>query len=140
MRTYVAECTNNTFYPARYEQAGILRYDNTSKVFPSSNAWNDVSKACSDETYSSLRPILEWQVGNPANAGQEEDVILNLKNPSYPLAAFALQPGTFGSTFVPLRIDYGDPTFLHLNNTKPWPSQWVVIPENYTDKDWVRVS
>ena len=138
IRTYVAACTNTSFYPAQYEQTGILRYNNTSQAFPTSQPWNDVSNACSDETYSSLRPILEWKVGNPANAGQEQDVVLNVTKPAaYPLAAFSLEPTTFGATFTPLRIDYDDPTFLHLNNSKSWPSQWVVIPENYTDKDWV---
>ena len=138
IRTYVANCGPPLNLAANYSQTGILRYNDKSTTLPSSKPWNGVSKACSDETYDSLRPVLKWKVGNPANAGQEQDVVLNTKQPKpYPVAAFSLEPTTFNSSFIPLRIDYGDPTFLHLNNTKPWNPKWVIVPENYSATDWV---
>ena len=75
MRTYVSECTGGTAgYPEGYEASGVLRYNSESTAFPRSLPWNDVSKDCSDETYASLVPVYQWQIGNPANAGQEHDV------------------------------------------------------------------
>ncbi len=143
MRTYVSECTGGTAgYPEGYEASGVLRYNSESTAFPRSLPWNDVSKDCSDETYASLVPVYQWHVGNPANAGQEHDVVFNGTSPGDfgPLAAFGLEPTTFGAGFVPLRINYDDPTFLHLNNTSgEWPAQWIITPENYKDKDWVCV-
>jgi hypothetical protein len=139
MRTYVAECTNTAKYPKNYETNGILRYDASSIVNPVSLPWNGVSKKCSDETYSSLVPILPWKIGNSANAGQEHDVVLDQTQSTKfgPHGVFGLEPTTFGSSFIPLRINFSDPTFLLLNNTGKWPEQWVITPENYGDKDWV---
>jgi hypothetical protein len=139
MRTYVAGCTNTTNFTKGYELSGILRYDSSSTAMPTSRPWNGMSLACSDETYSSLRPVLKWQVGGPSNhnTGEEHDVVLNTTSLPYPLAAFSLQMPD-SPFFNPLRIDYNDPTFLHLNNTGSWPNQWVVVPEDYKSTDWVR--
>ena len=124
-------------FASGYERTGVLRYNPESTDYPTSLPWNDLSLRCSDETYSSLRPVLEWTVGNPANAGEEHGVVLG-SPPVGPLGNFALQPATLGSKFIPLRIDFGDPTFLNLNHTGAWPSTWIITPENYGDEDWVR--
>lgn len=147
MRTYNSHCPkpgNLTTLPG-YERTGILRYNSSSTAIPTSLPWtvgsepNDVSLACSDETYSSLVPILEWQVGDPANGqtGEEHDVRFNPSpiNKPFPLALFSLEmPGS--SSFDPLRIDYSDPIFLHLNFTQSWPREWNVVPEDYTSTKW----
>jgi len=145
MRTYVARCFGNrpVTRPDGYERSGILRYDDRSTALPSSKPWNAVSLACSDETYSSLRPVLPWKVGSAANNKpngnmEEHDVFgnaLNFPTP-FPVAFFSLEDPT-SSSFTPLRIDYRDPTFLHLNFAGPWPNQWVITPENYKSTDWV---
>ncbi|KAK3395258.1 multicopper oxidase-domain-containing protein [Podospora didyma] len=141
IRNYVVNCGGgDVSRPQGYEQAGILRYNASSTDLPKSLPWNKMSKACSDETYSSLKPILPWTIGNPSNAGQEHDVVSNFVNPDPklgPAAKFSMEPTTFGSTFLPLRIDFDNPTFLHLNNTGDWPERWIIVPENYTDKDWI---
>ena len=138
MRTYVAQCANTANFPKGYELSGILRYDSSSTAMPTSTPWNGMSLACSDETYSSLKPVLKWRVGSPSNGntGEEHDVVFNPTAKPFPLARFSLELPS-SSTFNPLRIDYSDPTFLHLNNTGSWPSQWVIVPENYKSTDWV---
>ncbi|KAK0733004.1 multicopper oxidase-domain-containing protein [Lasiosphaeria miniovina] len=146
MRTYVAPCfgVNTTVYARGYETTGILRYDSTSKAPPTSKPWSQVSLKCSDETYSSLKPILPWTIGNPSNAGQEHDVIVDgtaNRTELGPFGIFSMEPTTFNSKFLPLRIDFDNPIFLHLNETKnstdKWPERWIVVPESYGDEDWV---
>lgn len=143
IRTYIADCGGSFISrpdPGSYEKTGILRYDSSSTAEPSSEPWKDISMACSDETYSSLKPVVEWQVGVPANGhtGEEHDVMVAPEERPYPLAGFALNPPLSVST--PLRIDYGDPTFLHLNNTRRWSSNWVIVPEDFKKDDWVSSS
>ena len=152
IRTYVAfcgrpppsnDCSELNGHPAGYEQSGILRYNSSSKSDPRSQPWRHMSCACSDETYTSLRPVVPWYVGSASNgAGQEFDVILNNtardKGVPYRLANFALQPPN-APFFNPLQIDYGQPTFLYLNQTSGWNSSLVIIPEDFTDNDWVRI-
>jgi len=99
-----------------------------------------VSLDCSDETYSSLVPVLQWNVGPPANdlaghVGQNLSVQGFNADPSiFPLAAFSVGLGT---DFIPFQIDYADPMFLRLNFTGKWIPSWVVIPEDFTENDWV---
>lgn len=130
-----------------YEQTGILRYNWSSTARPTSSPWLNISKACSDETYTSLRPKIPWYVGPAANAidyanpGQKFDVEFNPKSQikDYPMAKFAFRkPGDPPGSFKPLKIDYNNPTILHLaGDVHKYPEEWVVIPEDYTAKDWV---
>jgi hypothetical protein len=143
MRTWIApDCFHGSEQGIHgYEKAGILRYDNTSTSFPTSKPWANISHACSDETYSSLHPILEWQVGKASNGrdGENRAVKANFTGPPtapFPVAKFSFsKPGD--PAFIPLRIDYSDPIFLSLNYTGTWPESWVVLPENYSSTDWV---
>ena len=115
------------------------RHDNTSTSDPTSEPWNNISKRCSDETYSSLKPMRPWFVGQAVNGndGEEFDVTLNTSAIPYPLGIFSLEPAS-ASGFTPLQINYSDPIFFHLDNvTGTWPKKWVVVPENYTSTDWV---
>ncbi|CAJ2512223.1 Uu.00g052380.m01.CDS01 [Anthostomella pinea] len=125
------------------ERSGIIRYDDTSTAEPTSLPWN-VSKHCSDETYTSLRPVVPWQVGAAANGenGQEFNVNFDgsaFKTPIFPLAVFALDPQGVGpGSNTPFQVNFSQPVFFEFNNTSGvWPKQWVIVPEDYTENDWV---
>ncbi|KAF9763604.1 hypothetical protein IL306_003049, partial [Fusarium sp. DS 682] len=133
-----------------YERTGILRYNQSDTALPSSQPWVNISKACSDETYTSLRPKIPWYIGPAANAleadqtGERFNVTFDLNAGSspefkeeYPVALFGLQrPGQ--PRFRPLQINYSDPVMMHLDESHDtYPPKWVVIPEDYTEKEWV---
>jgi FtsP/CotA-like multicopper oxidase with cupredoxin domain len=129
-----------------YMKTGILRYDNTSKAKPQSSPWNDISMACSDETYTSLRPVVPWIVGYPINGVDRAPYVQNVSivrpgssKPPYPDATFAFRNSTDdASAFFPLQINFSSPTFLDLDGTKPWGPLWEVYPEGRTNQtDWV---
>lgn len=137
IRTWRAKCFHFTNGSDGYEKTGILQYG-SSQALPATKKWENISKDCSDETYSSLKPILPWTVGEAANdpsgeVGQNFTVQEAIEKNIFPLAKFSMG----GDNFAPLQIDYGDPIFLNLNYTGEWPPLWVVFPENYTSKDWV---
>ncbi|KAH6884120.1 multicopper oxidase-domain-containing protein [Thelonectria olida] len=150
IRTWIADRCGIKPGGQGYEQTGILRYDQDSTATPTSQPWTKIRKACSDEEYTSLRPKIPWYVGPAANAnyndnGEQFNVTLNTtaRNTSefahYPLAAFSLQRSSDGPfDFMPLQINYSDPIVMHLDETRDkWPSKWVVIPEDYTENEWV---
>ncbi|KAM0289640.1 hypothetical protein ACHAO9_005929 [Fusarium lateritium] len=134
---------------AGYERNGILRYNHSDTAKPTSQPWVNISLDCSDETYTSLKPKLPWYVGPAANgitseAGEQFNVTFDLNaktrpefQTEYPLATFGLQrPGEPG--FRPLQINYSDPVMMHLDESHDsYPPKWVVIPEDYTEKQWV---
>ncbi|KAK4159537.1 multicopper oxidase-domain-containing protein [Cladorrhinum sp. PSN259] len=144
IRTFVADCPRLGL-PVRlpgYETNGILRYNKDSTAVPQSQNWTDMSMRCSDETYTSLVPIIPWKVGTRANGDEEHRVKVDgsiTGKPEYgPIAAWGLLRNTLGAAFTPLRIDFNDPTILHFNNTSgEWPQKWIITPENYGDEDWV---
>jgi hypothetical protein len=73
-------------------------------------------------------------VNDPSGKVGENFTVKNGDAPTfYPWASFSMG----GDQHDPLRIDYGNPTFLNLNNSGPWNPLWVVFNENYTGKDWV---
>ena len=130
-----------------YMQTGILRYNSSSTSKPQSNPWNDISKACSDETYTSLRPVLPWVVGDPINnvtigahlqhvavvAGSSESF------PTFPQARLAFRNVTGGGlAFTPLQVNFSNPMFLNFDNSQPWNPLWEVFPEGRSGQiDWV---
>ena len=144
IRTYKANCFRfNGSDPKQvspgYEKSSVLHYGDAEGP-PTSQPWivgKNVSLDCSDETYSSLTPKLPWTVGPPKNdpsgLGQNFTVLGTSHNAIYPQAFFSMG----GDNFNPLRIDHGDPTFMHLDNDGVWNANWVVVNENSTDKDWV---
>lgn len=135
-------CTSDADAPLNpgYEQTGILRYDNTSTSTPTSTRWFDVDLTCADEPYASFTPVVQWTVPpTPANgaSGEQEEVAFVTATPTnFPLAVFALNPAG-SSPLTALQINFGDPTFLHLDNNGTWNASSVVIPENHTATDWV---
>jgi hypothetical protein len=147
IRTWRANC--DTIHAPKliggYEKSGILRYNSSSTAVPESLPWEPVSKECSDETYSSLVPIVQQNITSVVNGhfGEEFDVILRGKNTPrpFPLASFALRmpaDPSLKQNFIPLRVDYSKPTFLNLSHSGPWDPSSVVIPEDYKE-EWVVV-
>ena len=144
IRTYEASGCDIPGDPiVNYERAGILRYNPSSRATPTSNPWTGIQLLCSDEPYQSLVPIVPWQVGPPANGREEFN--LNVGGggppiPGFPLALFSFQEAPSPPfAFSPMQVDYGDPSILHLiQSPNVMPQDWVVIPENYGSKDWVR--
>jgi hypothetical protein len=150
IRTYIADSCGIPPGGAGYEQTGILRYNHTSKATPKSLPWTKISKRCSDETYTSLKPKIPWYVGRAANSkhfddlsGEQFNVTFNTtaKNTpefkDYALATFSLQPSG-NSHFTPLQINYSNPILMHLGEPKTtYPPRWVVVSEDYTEDQWV---
>lgn len=139
IRTWVADNCGTPGGVAGYEQTGIVRYYPLSKSDPSSKPWPSIAKRCSDESYTSLKPIRPWYVGQAANPNTNKDfeVTLNTTARPFPLGIFALEPHG-ASGFTPLQINYSDPILLHLNDfSGKWPADWVVVPQDFTSTDWV---
>ena len=142
IRTQESVCFDKLPPLAGYERTGILRYDEISKAMPTSQPWSNISLDCSDEEYSNLHPIVQWQVPEkPANHNGSDDGEEFIISPfvpdksSYPLASFSLEKGEL---FNPIRVNYTNPSFLRLTD-KTWPKIERVVLENYTDDSWVRI-
>jgi FtsP/CotA-like multicopper oxidase with cupredoxin domain len=147
IRTEVAECfVGNQKGDKGYDEAGILRYNKHSIADPKSKIWPNVAVECSDETYTSLHPIVPWQVPDPLAGGQDhlKDKAFDFwrvgappkTDPDryYPLAHWTLMDQDL---FTPMRVNYSDPAFLHLDRTDPWPVAERIVPQSATDKDWI---
>lgn len=127
-----------------YERAGVLRYS-ASEVKPASDPWPNIPQSCLDKRYlDTYKPKLNWQLNpKPANGefGERFEVRLNLSSVNtsqpYQLAKFSLEkPGT--PVFTPLRISYENPTFFHLDDaSNSYPQNWVVVPEDVPNDEWV---
>lgn len=132
VRAWRANCFKNFIGNPGYETTGILRYGDSTNL-PQTQPWNDIALACSDETYSSLVPIVPWTVEQPANdptghIGQNFSAEFKGKqNTIYPLAKFAVEE--HDGEFDPLQTSYQDPTILNLNYTGEWNPLWVVVPK-----------
>lgn len=129
-----------------YMNTGILRYDETSTADPITEPWV-FTDDCSDTTFqNNFKPVVPWTVGPPANGeiGEQFNVAVltdkgqGSKGP-YGAAFFGFDgPNNEGGPLVPFQTTYGNPTFLNLDNVgDEWPAGWVIVPENYTDSDWV---
>lgn len=139
IRTYEIACGAALNNSDGSERSGILRYDSSSTADPSSQPWLNISQECADETYTSLHPILPWQVPDPETITSREQFDLQRNqsspHPDFPLANWSLNKAP---EFVPLRVDYANPTLFHLDNIGPWNRSSRIIPENLTSNDWVR--
>jgi hypothetical protein len=139
--------SDNSTLGENYSQIGILRYTNSTSD-PTSLPWPGILSPplCVDDTYGSLVPVVHWTVGSPVNSGgegngEEFDISSLRDTPGpgpYARAFFYLQRSNDTTNPNPFATDYGNPTFLNLDNTADtWPVGWMVIPENYTALDWV---
>jgi hypothetical protein len=149
IRTEIAPCfLGSTPGSPGYEEVGILRYNASSTCDPSTKKWPNISLKCSDETYTSLTPILPWNVTSPSNGkqnqaaprfGEEFEVYFKNLTSVYPIAKFTMDTQ---NSSIPMRVNYSDPIFLNLepkNTTKdPWDSLWRVQMESYSNNEWVR--
>jgi hypothetical protein len=131
-----------------FERTGILRYTNSISE-PTSSTWPDIAKLpdCYDGLSGSLQTAYNWTVTLPQNGlsgslgqgGELFSVEFNPQGntPQY-AAAFVNFQRSPNADFTPFQTTYGNPTFLNLDNTaEAWPVGWVVVPENYTDNDFV---
>ncbi|KAK0704299.1 multicopper oxidase-domain-containing protein, partial [Lasiosphaeris hirsuta] len=144
IRTHIINNCPDTPAPDNdyYMQTGILRYDNTSTATPTSQPWPDLDLNCTEEPLGNLEPKVPWTVTHPSNNGshgESEDISFRRKPniTGFPLAKFALNPTTM-QDWTPLRVDYGNPTFLNLNNTGPWnASSMVILEDNLKSSDYI---
>jgi len=159
IRTWVANNCGGDRHPKfseTYMQTGIVRYNANSDAKPKSKAWDGIAFRCSDETYTSLRPVLPWTVGRPINnmpnrkTGLQHMSIVTGNGKQFkdfPKAGFAFRNVSNDNakfSFTPLQIDFADPIMLHLNDSEPgWPQHpfWEIYPEardsKPNDVDWV---
>ncbi|KAK4227794.1 putative laccase [Podospora fimiseda] len=144
-----------------YMQTGILRYNASSTAKPTSQPWDHIDLTCSDETYTSLRPVLPWIVEDPINTvstatGIQHVAVVakELGDPNFPTfpkagLAFVNHSGLapqndtsetpFKLPFTPLQIDFSDPILLSLDKqTNDWNPLWEIFPQGRTgEEDWV---
>ena len=125
-------------------QTGIPRYNSASKTKPQTNAWDGISLACSDGTYTSLRPVLPWTVGDLINSvGKNKNTQLmsvvfgpstGQSLPGFPQAFISFRNVTGNVLqFTPLQINFSKLIFLDLDNTKPWNPLRQGHPEGRTN-------
>lgn len=117
-------------------KTGIIRYDNTSIAEPTSTASSDLNFTyCRDEP--KFTPIVHWNPKRPVNT-EEPLRVVNFGTAAYPGGvAFQTPSEQAAGKFLPLRIDWQNITFLNLDNIGGWNESFVVLPEQYTEKDWV---
>ena len=149
IRTYTPVTCQNRVYPSSedttalstYMLSGILRYNKTSTKDPTTTPWPDVTnRPCEDEPSSSLKPIVERIVGTASNGVRGESFdTMYVEKGSYPLARFAMKPNP-STNYYNFQINYSDPILLKFElPPHEWNPNWVVVPEDYTDDNWVRI-
>lgn len=146
IRTYLpADSDVFKSYPIdrdNYMKTGVLRYDKTSTTDPTSVGWN-ISDIESDKSINDqLQPIVPWQIGPAANNqtgnfGEAFNIVPQSGTGQYAASFIAFQRPN-DPDVTSFQTTYGNPTFLNLDNVgDEWPTGWFVVPENYTDTDWV---
>jgi FtsP/CotA-like multicopper oxidase with cupredoxin domain len=126
-----------------YMQTGIIRYNESSRADPNTTQWSGLNTTyCRDEP--AFTPVVEWKPKPPVNPGEPNRIIQfggatdkTVVNPG--LFSF-ITPAEFNANpqvRVPLRIDWQNITFLNLNNTGGWNNSFVILPEQYEEKEWV---
>ncbi|KAF2261560.1 hypothetical protein CC78DRAFT_561712 [Lojkania enalia] len=137
IRTVPATQCGDFRYPYTIENAttGIVRYGR-STADPSSKP-NDFAIKCSDETYSSLKPILKWQIPeSPIDDTMDVNIVTPASGPYYPsnLARWQMYKS-------PLWLNFSDPTLLSLEGTSTnWTAELSVTTKPYVKRDqWVEL-
>lgn len=144
IRTHVlTECFGKAPAGPNYNEIGILRYNSSSTDDPKSKQWANLdTDTCIDEL--GWKPFFSWIVGEQSNQKEQRDVqplrssFTKTYASTYPLNAFALAtPSPIPVTLQPLRVDYENITFQHLDNTGGWPDPWVVVSEDGGYDKWI---
>lgn len=152
IRTTVASCFKDKVIGLNgYDRNGILRYELDGTLDPDTEPWTDIPSPppCRDEEARDMEPWIPWEVKPPSNGkglawGEQFDATLNITGGSedFPLAKWSLEKDNLPA-WNPLQINYSNPMFLNLDNLEKsghfidWSKSWVVVPENYTENDWV---
>jgi multicopper oxidase len=142
IRTHlISGCRDSPITGTEYMKTGIIRYDSSSKADPKSTEWPDLDHAtCRDE--KQIEPIVKWNPQKQVNLKEPTRALalFDQNNPySYPLAvyAFATPDEVANNTIIPMRVDWQNITLLNLDNKGGWPPPWIMLPEQYTERDWV---
>ena len=109
---------------------GIISYDNSTGPDPTSTQWpNARSKECKDEPLLSIQPIVPWNPPGPSNSDVPCIILRGNPPPGLPNLDYAIYPSN--SHFQPLQVQWGNPTFINLQNTI-WPNLSVIVPEDFS--------
>ncbi|RSL78709.1 hypothetical protein CEP51_007958 [Fusarium floridanum] len=116
------------------ERQGILRYNASSTSVPTT--WRDPYKLdCRDENYTSLVPIVKWNITKVELNNRSKDFDIGLDTvDDRPVGGNNFSWWSFGEN--PLWVDFSNPTITELNRTTPWPKDYVVVPAENRD-GWV---
>ncbi|EMC95423.1 hypothetical protein BAUCODRAFT_149398 [Baudoinia panamericana UAMH 10762] len=121
--------------PQPDNRTGIVRYNPFSKSLPSTSMW-EFATLCSDETYSSLEPVVPWEVhwnGTSFNHVFVADRSSNTWPPYWPNASVP----RFELADMPMWLNYTSPTLLNLNADFS-QQKWLAVVETDNDLDaWV---
>ncbi|OCL06707.1 laccase-like multicopper oxidase [Glonium stellatum] len=118
------------------ERQGILRYNASSTSIPTTSR-RAFSKACRDEEYGRLKPILPWNVTEIPHGipkGQDTFDVGRVDTTGKPKKTDSFVRWALGD--VPLWLDFANPTINNLGNTTFNPD-YVVINEDYPENAWI---
>ncbi|KAK3316802.1 multicopper oxidase-domain-containing protein [Apodospora peruviana] len=155
IRTYIPSGCGIHSSETNYSRTGILWYtdsDSDEKTVaddvptPTSTPWPNLdAEPCADEPYASITPVVPYFVQLPPSNNfshgetqQIQDAQTNITN--FTVGDLALNPITNAPDWIPLRIDFGAPSFLNLNESRPWAFNEVVIPEEFNSTVWVQLT
>ncbi|KAM7186154.1 Multicopper oxidase domain containing protein [Rhypophila sp. PSN 637] len=155
IRTYIPDpeqCGLFTPTGPNYEQTGILWYSFGSSpgsippIPTSTPSGNFSSQSCVDEPYASMTPIVPYHVqlppsNNPPDGETERilsDNITTIVN--FTVGDLALSPLTAKAPFNPLRINFSEPSFLNLNESRLWRPSEVVIRQDFNRTVWIQMT
>ena len=138
IRTVVADQCGG-FFSKPDNRTGIVYYHGADNTSLPSTSINKFPTKCADEPYESLKPIVPWTVGAPAN--QQEASTFEAGLEPAPAPGPLPPPGNFSRWELatqPLWLNFSNPTILNVNQAKTsWPPQMVVVPENVPANSWV---
>jgi len=116
-------------------RTGIVRYNPFDGTDPSSEIW-DFAIDCSDETYTSLEPVVPWTV-HWNGTRFDHEFIADQSNDSFP----PYWPSGYAERFElaekPLWLNYTSPTILNLDSDFS-EQKWLAVVETDSEPEaWV---
>jgi FtsP/CotA-like multicopper oxidase with cupredoxin domain len=136
IRTTPADGCKSFHDPQPDEKTGILRYDALSTDDPVTER-GDFSDKCSDETYSSLKPILPWRVGLDVQGHRTYDAgLVDIPGPPYyperKMNRWELHD-------YPMWLNFSRPTVLNLDTDFAKERHLVVVETDYAHNSWIEL-